>query len=73
MKLLNLPPIIDNRFGSEEMKAYMMKYLLPGTEMDTWYLEYGPGSIEGEFDEALAAANVEIGRASCRERVWLKV
>ncbi|MCI9474941.1 MAG: hydrogenase expression protein HupH [Emergencia sp.] len=58
MKLLNLPPIIDNRFGSEEMKAYMMKYLLPGTEMDTWYLEYGPGSIEGEFDEALAAANV---------------
>lgn len=58
MKLLNLPPIIDNRFDSKEMNDYIMKYLLPDTEMDTWYLEYGPGSIEGEFDEALAAANV---------------
>jgi len=58
MKLLNLPPIIDNRFDSKEMNDYIMKYLLPDTEMDTWYLEYGPGSIEGEYDEALAAANV---------------
>lgn len=58
MKILNLPPIINTGFGSQEMNDYIAKYLLPDTEMDTWYLDYGPSSIEGEFDEALAAANV---------------
>lgn len=58
MKILNLPPIINTGFGSQEMNDYIAKYLLPDTEMDTWYLDYGPSSIEGEFDETLAAANV---------------
>lgn len=58
MKLLNLPPIINTGFGGEEMNDYIAKYLLPDTKLDTWYLDYGPSSIEGEYDEALAAANV---------------
>lgn len=58
MKILNLFPVIDTGFGSEKMDDYIAKYLLPDTEMDDWYLDYGPGSIEGEYDEALAAANV---------------
>lgn len=58
MKILNLPPIVDTRLGTQEMNDYISKYLLPDTEMDTWYLDYGPGSIECEYDEALAAANV---------------
>ena len=60
MKILNLPPIINTGFGSQEMNDYIAKYLLPDTEMDTWHLDYGPSSIEGEFDEALAAANVAL-------------
>lgn len=58
MKLLNLPPIVDTRFDTKEMHDYIAKYLLPDTKMDTWYLDCGPSSIEGEYDEALAAANV---------------
>ena len=58
MRILNLPPTIDTGFGSAEMERYIAEYLLPDTQMDTWYLDYGPSSIEGEFDEALAAANV---------------
>ncbi len=58
MRILNLPPVIDTGHGSKEMDDYIAKYLLPDTEMDTWYLDYGPSSIEGEYDEALAAANV---------------
>ena len=60
MKILNLPPIINTGFGSQEMNDYIAKYLLVDTEMDTWHLDYGPSSIEGEFDEALAAANVAL-------------
>ena len=60
MKILNLPPIINTGFGSQEMNDYIAKYLLADTEMDTWHLDYGPSSIEGEFDEALAAANVAL-------------
>lgn len=58
MKILNLAPIVDTRFNSKEMNDYIAKYLLPSTKMDTWYLEYGPSSIECEYDEILAAANV---------------
>lgn len=58
MKLLNLPPVIDTGFGGKEMDDYVANYLLPDTQMDTWHLDYGPSSIEGEYDEALAAANV---------------
>ena len=47
MKILNLPPIINTGFGSQEMNDYIAKYLLPDTEMDTWHLDYGPSSIEG--------------------------
>ena len=35
MKILNLPPIINTGFGSQEMNDYIAKYLLPDTEMDT--------------------------------------
>jgi len=58
MKILNILPIIRTEFDTEKMNNYIGKYLLPDTEMDTWYLDYGPSSIEGAFDEVLASANV---------------
>ena len=58
MKILNLLPVIDTGFWTNEMTNYISKYLLPGTQVDTWYLDRGPASIEGEYDECLAAAAV---------------
>jgi len=58
MKILNLLPVIDTGFWSDEMSKYICKYLLPDTKVDTWYLDRGPSSIEGEYDEVLAAAAV---------------
>ena len=72
MRILNLPPVIDTGHGSKEMDDYIAKYLLPDTEMDTWYLDYGPSSIEGEYDEALAAANVVLKCIEGRLRQLLR-
>jgi len=58
MKILNLLPVIDTGFWNDTMSQYISKYLLPGTQVDTWYLDKGPSSIEGEYDEVLASAAV---------------
>ena len=58
MKILNLLPVIDTGFWTDEMTKYISKFLLPSTQVDTWYLDRGPASIEGEYDECLAAAAV---------------
>jgi len=58
MKILNLLPIINATFWTEDMSEYLSKYLQQDTVLDTWCLDFGPGSIEGEFDEALAASSV---------------
>jgi len=55
MKLLNLVPIIGGeQWWSDEMGRYTCKYLRPDTQVETWGLAHGPGSIEGEYDEMLA-------------------
>jgi len=55
MKLLNLVPIIGgDQWWSDEMGRYTCKYLRPDTQVETWGLTHGPGSIEGEYDEMLA-------------------
>jgi len=55
MKLLNLVPIIGgDQWWNDEMSAYTCKYLRPDTQVETWSLQHGPGSIEGEYDEMLA-------------------
>jgi len=55
VKLLNLVPIIGgDTWWSDAMGTYTNKYLRPDTQVETWALKYGPGSIEGEYDEMLA-------------------
>jgi len=58
MKILNLLPAIDAGFWSEEMTAYTSKFLMKDTQVDSWFLDAGPSSIEGAYDETLAAAAV---------------
>jgi allantoin racemase len=57
MKILNILPIISD-IWTDEMAAYVGKYLLPGTQVLTRRLARGPGSIEGEYDEALAVPEI---------------
>jgi len=54
MKLLNLVPVIGDVW-TDAMSRYVFKYLRPDTAVETWGLAHGPASIEGEYDEALAA------------------
>jgi allantoin racemase len=54
MKILNLLPVISDIWTSE-MDEYITSNLLPDTEVITKRLGYGPASIEGEYDEMLAA------------------
>jgi len=55
MKLLNLVPVIGDAW-TDEMGQYVFKYLRPDTKVETWNLKHGgTSSIEGEYDEMLAA------------------
>ena len=57
VKLLNLLPVTADVM-TEDMFRYMCKYLEPSTVVETYQITVGPPSIECEYDEALAAANV---------------
>lgn len=57
MKILNLIPVVGD-FWTDEMTRYISKFLLPDTQVDTWFLDHGPSSIEGEYDEVLASSGV---------------
>jgi allantoin racemase len=57
MKILNLLPVISD-IWTEEMDEYVTSKLLPDTEVVTKRLTYGPATIEGEYDEVLAAPAV---------------
>lgn len=56
-KILNLLPVTADVM-TPEMFTYMCKYLEPDTQVETYQITVGPPSIECEYDEALAAANV---------------
>ncbi len=57
MKLLNLVPAIGDVW-TDAMSEYSFQYLRPTTEVITKQIPYGPASIEGEYDEVLAAPGV---------------
>ncbi|MDR1431587.1 MAG: aspartate/glutamate racemase family protein [Propionibacteriaceae bacterium] len=57
MKILDLIPITTNLW-SDDVAAYVTKHLLPDTEVVPKWLTHGPGSIEGEYDEVLAAPEI---------------
>ena len=57
VKILNLLPVTGDVL-TPEMFKYMCKYLEPDTEVQTYQITSGPPSIECEYDEALAAADV---------------
>ncbi|MHB9294487.1 Asp/Glu/hydantoin racemase [Pillotina sp. SPG140] len=57
MKILNIVPIISD-IWTPEMQDYVTKDLLPTTEVITKRLTHGPASIEGEYDEILAAPEI---------------
>jgi allantoin racemase len=57
MKILNILPIISD-IWTDEMAAYVGKYLLPDTEVVSKRLAHGPASIEGEYDEVLATPEI---------------
>jgi allantoin racemase len=54
MKLLNIIPV-PGLPVADEVAAFMKTAVNPGNELVTVLSEYGPASIEGEYDEALAA------------------
>lgn len=57
MKILNLLPVTAN-VCSDEMAAYMNKFLEETTETEVWQIKTGPYTIECEYDEALAGPSV---------------
>ncbi|MDR1078606.1 MAG: aspartate/glutamate racemase family protein [Propionibacteriaceae bacterium] len=57
MRILDLIPITTNLW-TDEVAAYVTRHLLPDTEVIPKWLTHGPGSIEGEYDEALAAPQI---------------
>jgi allantoin racemase len=57
MKVLNVIPV-PGLPVAEEVSAFMAKALNEGNELVTALTTYGPASIEGEYDEALAAPAV---------------
>jgi len=52
MKLLNLVPVIGNVW-TEAMGQYAFRHLRPDTVVDTWGIEHGSSSSEGEYDRML--------------------
>ena len=57
----NIIPVTGNVI-TEEMIAYMRKYLSPDTELRSVQIKVGPPSIECEYDEAVCAPDVQRGR-----------
>ena len=57
MKILNVIPVPGLPVAGE-VSAFMSKALNPGNELVTALTTFGPASIEGEYDEALAAPAV---------------
>ena len=57
MRILNIIPIISD-IWTDEMQKYVTQDLLHTTEVVPRNIKYGPGSIEGEYDEALAIPEV---------------
>lgn len=57
MKILNLVPVVGD-IWTDEMGEYITKYLMKDTEMVTWKLDYGPATIEGEYDEVMCAPDI---------------
>jgi allantoin racemase len=57
MKILNIIPIISD-IWTDEMQKYVTQDLLPTTEVVSRNIKHGPGSIESEYDEALAIPEV---------------
>ena len=53
----NIVPVTGNVI-TEEMIAYMRKYLSPDTELRSVQIKVGPPSIECEYDEAVCAPDV---------------
>ncbi|MDR1386583.1 MAG: aspartate/glutamate racemase family protein [Propionibacteriaceae bacterium] len=63
MRILDLVPITTNLW-TDQVAAYVTRPLLPTTEVVPRWLEHGPASIEGEYDEVLAAPEVVM---ACRQ------
>ncbi|MDF2678968.1 MAG: hydrogenase expression protein HupH [Brevibacillus sp.] len=57
MKIRVLLPTIMDIFN-EEVKLEFAHYLGETTEVQVCHLDYGPASVEGEYDEALAIPNL---------------
>ena len=57
LKIKNIIPVTGPVI-TPEMIAYIRRYLQSDTELSASQITYGPPSIECEYDEALAAANV---------------
>ena len=69
MRLLNLVPVISDVW-TPEMGAYTFQYLRDTTEVVTLKLEHGPSSIEGEYDEMLAAPEVAFYCEEAERGTW---
>lgn len=57
MKFLNLIPVVGLP-SADEISAFMKTVLNEGNELETAMTKHGTASIEGEYDEALAAPAV---------------
>jgi len=54
MKLLNLVPVIGDVW-TEAMGYYVFQHLRPDTTVETWGIEHGSSSSEGEYDRMMGA------------------
>jgi len=54
MKLLNLVPVIGDVWTAA-MGDYVFRHLRPKTRVETWGIQHGSSSSEGEYDKVLAA------------------
>ncbi|MGG4494895.1 aspartate/glutamate racemase family protein [Brevibacillus reuszeri] len=57
MKIRVLLPIVVDIFN-EEVKQEFRNYFPETTEIEVCHLDYGPASVEGEYDEALCVPNM---------------
>lgn len=57
MRLMVILPLVSDKYNEETQKECTY-YAAPGTEIGTCNLDYGPESVEGEYDEALSVPNL---------------
>lgn len=57
MRIKVIMPITSDVFD-EEIRREFRSYAGPGVEFDVQHLDYGPASIESEYDEALAVPDI---------------